>query len=643
MFNSDTSMKPNFETKPPRKHQDSYLSESKYKYYYDTNTYNQRNHYKKRRRGSKDYSYQRSSSKYYSYSSNEPYKRKHGNYKRHKYDDFHRPNHYRSKSFSSSQHYHHLKDASRRKSDQYEIESEGGEDLIRKEVELEENRSTDHKTNQLSYFSLIKLELLSFFDEKESCILTIEEEYKALKAEKEELLQQIQKAQQSLKQEELIKHKATLKPVYHPKKFDLINTVRIPTPSFEKAYKEPKDYPFYNNNIITHQRIKQKLKAYIVEKQCMAIKSHSEYLKLYQEQMSKWKLFVRHKEEEEATQQYFASKRYLIEQQYGDRVIRSRRTKETSKVQQQKRRQSIKQEQHRLYEKERFEANRADIPSMNVFVPHSFEKWAYQFIDNNGCIEGNPSVIEKIYQRYHPWSKEEQQCFVALFKKYRKDFKAIASYFPTKTIKDVIWFYYMKKYELGLRLTYEFQSYSEDMIYKPPKESEIYIMRKPSFDGDDLYDEDVDITGTSNEEEDEDIDIVGDVDIGLPMVNNLNLNCNDEKISVSVEEVNNPMKVDMKHDEFLVEKNCRNNHVKTKSHWNDDEKELFKEYLKQYGKDWEKIAAIIKTKTSSQVKNYFQNYRIKLNLYELLPEDQKTKAKSRKKRIAECKAEYESA
>lgn len=150
-------------------------------------------------------------------------------------------------------------------------------------------------------------------------------------------------------------------------------------------------------------------------------------------------------------------------------------------------------------------------------------------------------------------------------------------------------------------------------------------MTKPSFD--ELYDEEVDITGTSSsEEENEDVDIVGDVDINIPPVEHMNINFNDDKMNI----FNNTIKVDIKQDEF-VEKN--GNMTKTKSHWNEEEKKLFMEHLRIHGKNWDKIASIIKTKTSNQVKNYFQNYRIKLNLYELLPEDQRSK--NRKKKITD--------
>lgn len=69
----------------------------------------------------------------------------------------------------------------------------------------------------------------------------------------------------------------------------------------------------------------------------------------------------------------------------------------------------------------------------------------------------------------------------------------------------------------------------------------------------------------------------------------------------------------------------------TKSHWTDDEKSKFKQYLSTYGKDWNKIAEFITTKSTSQIKNYFQNYRVKLKLDELLPEGERSKRRSGKK------------
>jgi len=54
-------------------------------------------------------------------------------------------------------------------------------------------------------------------------------------------------------------------------------------------------------------------------------------------------------------------------------------------------------------------------------------------------------------------------------------------------------------------------------------------------------------------------------------------------------------------------------------YWTANEKGKFLKYLKIHGKDWARISQEIPTKTQSQVKNYFQNYKNKLNLTQHLP------------------------
>jgi len=54
-------------------------------------------------------------------------------------------------------------------------------------------------------------------------------------------------------------------------------------------------------------------------------------------------------------------------------------------------------------------------------------------------------------------------------------------------------------------------------------------------------------------------------------------------------------------------------------YWTANEKGKFLKCLKIHGKDWARISQEIPTKTQSQVKNYFQNYKNKLNLTQHLP------------------------
>ena len=41
---------------------------------------------------------------------------------------------------------------------------------------------------------------------------------------------------------------------------------------------------------------------------------------------------------------------------------------------------------------------------------------------------------------------------------------------------------------------------------------------------------------------------------------------------------------------------------------------MFIKHFKQYGRNWIEIANVITTKSSSQVRNFFQNYKKKLKL-----------------------------
>ncbi|KAE9112191.1 hypothetical protein PF010_g10539 [Phytophthora fragariae] len=52
--------------------------------------------------------------------------------------------------------------------------------------------------------------------------------------------------------------------------------------------------------------------------------------------------------------------------------------------------------------------------------------------------------------------------------------------------------------------------------------------------------------------------------------------------------------------------------------WTDGEKAEFLKYFSQYGKDWATLTENIPTKTAAQIKNYYQNYKNRLNLQDIL-------------------------
>ena len=66
--------------------------------------------------------------------------------------------------------------------------------------------------------------------------------------------------------------------------------------------------------------------------------------------------------------------------------------------------------------------------------------------------------------------------------------------------------------------------------------------------------------------------------------------------------------------------------LKIVSIWTVSERDAFLEYFREYGRDWKKLAELIPTKTETQIRNLFLNYKVKLGLS--LPTMRRKKKKS---------------
>eukprot|EP01117_Protostelium_nocturnum_P015417 TRINITY_DN5978_c0_g3_i1.p1 TRINITY_DN5978_c0_g3~~TRINITY_DN5978_c0_g3_i1.p1 ORF type:complete len:1130 (-),score=362.84 TRINITY_DN5978_c0_g3_i1:39-3428(-) len=223
------------------------------------------------------------------------------------------------------------------------------------------------------------------------------------------------------------------------------------------------------------------------------------------------------------------------------------------------------------------------------------------FVNSNGIIE-DPMVIEREKKFANPWTEEERTIFVEYFLKFPKEFGEISARLQKKSTKDVVYFYYTNKKTLELKkLLREHQNKKKPGRgrYNPRDLPPLLTsLSSPQIDSNNRTPKPrstansalASATALFQSREDE---------LPTPIRRSTSQN-NIEPVGTN--------------EETKKEKEKR-------VFWTDKEKSIFLKSLKTNGKNWKKIAVEIPTKTPSQVKNYFQNYKNKLNLHLVLPEN----------------------
>lgn len=172
-----------------------------------------------------------------------------------------------------------------------------------------------------------------------------------------------------------------------------------------KSIREPSDYRFYDHNINVHINLRNKIKNIIKQRKSKRLNRAKKFNKIYESNQKEWEMIIEN---------------------------RNLNIKE---------RTSIEDE-----ENPRFKDNICDIP---LFDYYEEEYTKYQFIDFNNKVN-NLLDEEKEYSALNQWNPLEGGLFVKLYKVHKKDFVKIAEAL-NKTTKDVIQFYYLKKYSLQLK------------------------------------------------------------------------------------------------------------------------------------------------------------------------------------------------
>lgn len=218
-------------------------------------------------------------------------------------------------------------------------------------------------------------------------------------------------------------------------------------------------------------------------------------------------------------------------------------------------------------------------------VPTMFNEEERQFVyDNiNGFVED--PLLEWKERRVieQAWSQDDKEKFVHYLGHYQKDLKSVATHFPNKTMSDIIVFYYNNK--------------RSDMFKKVMQA----LKRNPTKRK--IYDEGRKSVPLQSEMPRE---LRGFTNVSHPLGDNY-LRPRSARMRIQYDES----------DPVIL------NEPRTPAEWTNAERQRFLELLPNHGRNFATIARYLKTKSSAQIKQFFNDNKESMNLELLLPKKKK--------------------
>ncbi|XP_053557806.1 nuclear receptor corepressor 2 isoform X4 [Bombina bombina] len=266
------------------------------------------------------------------------------------------------------------------------------------------------------------------------------------------------------------------------------------------------------------------------------------------------------------------------------------------------------------------------------------EQQRIKFINMNGLMD-DPMKVYKDRQVMNMWSEQEKDTFREKFIQQPKNFVFIASFLERKTVSDCVLFYYLTKknenYKNLVRRNYRRRGKNQQQMprsnqeEKDEKEKEgdkEEFKQELENDKEELVKEKNEDTSGDENDDRETITLKGRKTansqgrrkgrITRSMANEAN------------EEAATPQQ---NADLAAMEMN-------ESSRWTEEEMETAKKGLFEHGRNWSAIARMVGSKTVSQCKNFYFNYKKRLNLDGILQQHKLKMEKERNSRRKKKKA-----
>ncbi|XP_051970895.1 nuclear receptor corepressor 1-like isoform X1 [Xyrauchen texanus] len=437
-------------------------------------------------------------------------------------------------------------------------------------------------------------------------------------------------------------------------------------------YNQPSDTKVYHDNIKTNQMMRKKLILFFKRRNHARKQREQKICQRYDELMTEWEKKVermennpRRKAKESRTREYYERQfpeiRKQREQQERFQRVGQRGTGLSA---------TIARSEHEISEiidgLSEQENNEKQMRQMSVIPPMMYdsEQRRVKFINMNGLMD-DPMKVFKSRQFMNVWTEHEKEIFKEKFVQHPKNFGLIASFLERKCVSDCVLYYYLTKksqnYKTLVRRNFGSRRRRNQQITRPSQED-----KTEDKNEEDKLEKKEDEEKKEEEEKDEkedSKDISKDKEKcegeeeegkeqstlrGRKTANSQGRRkgrittrsmANNEAASGSAEEPPPPPPEPVLPEPTPpskpepVQKPAREPAKPTPppstdprgaveagetSRWTEEEMEIAKKGLVEHGRNWSAIAKMVGSKSEAQCKNFYFNYKRRLNLDNLL-------------------------
>ncbi|XP_069353318.1 nuclear receptor corepressor 2 isoform X1 [Eulemur rufifrons] len=430
-------------------------------------------------------------------------------------------------------------------------------------------------------------------------------------------------------------------------------------------YNQPSDTRQYHENIKINQAMRKKLILYFKRRNHARKQWEQKFCQRYDQLMEAWEKKVERIESNPRRRAKESKVREYYEKQFPEiRKQRELQERMQSRVGQRGSGLSMSaaRSEHEvseiidgLSEQENLEKQMRQLAVIPPML-YDADQQRIKFINMNGLMD-DPMKVYKDRQVMNMWSEQEKETFREKFMQHPKNFGLIASFLERKTVAECVLYYYLTKknenYKSLVRRSYRRRGKSQQQQQQQQQQQ----MPRSSQ-------EEKDEKEKEGEKEEEKPEVENDKEeLIKEKTDDTSGEDNDEKEAVASKgrktansqgrrkgRITRSMANEANSEEAVTPQQSAelaSMEMNESSRWTEEEMETAKKGLLEHGRNWSAIARMVGSKTVSQCKNFYFNYKKRQNLDEILQQHklrmEKERNARRKKKKAPAAASEEAA